>query len=405
MRFVVYAALFILLASPAIAAPGDQVTMNDNSAKPAVIHLGKQIRTSKSQLQTIDSLRLTEAATGLGQISAMALAGDGTLYAAEEKRGRLWQLTDRNQDGVFEHRRPLPHSFSGPSAIAVMDETIYVADRSALWVIEPLAPKRQLASLAQSQSTDGKYFLTAQDGRLILGLNTIGGQTRLIDVDVHTGTARLMRSYDGKITALAGRGVNALWLGLGSKLGASNTSISTETGRGTTLTGLQLPAHSGSIKNWPQTLDNHIIAAQAGAGAMRLLAIPTEFGQPAEEAFILVDGFIVQSGRNAWGQPGPMVMDKRGLFFLDSWNGTVWHLWGQPPLKKDIVKIIEPVEKPAEPNLASIEKPEPKPLLKGSGIGSASTIERASSLKTGSVLKKNFDDKKQKDHEAKKAAK
>jgi len=402
MRFGLYTALFMLLSSSTLAAPGDNVKLNDTSAKPSSVYLGKQIRTSNSHLETIDSLQLFEAAKGLGQISSIALSEDGTLYASEENRGRIWQLTDRNQDGIFEHRRALPHSFTKPSAIAVLDETIFVADQFALWIIEPLKPKWQLASLAQSRSIDEDYFLTVQDDRLILGLNSVGGQARLLDVNTRTGEAQLISSNEGQMTALAGRGAQSLWLGLGSKLSPANVRLFTDTDRSTTLTGLQLPAHSGAIKNWPQALNNHIIASQAGPGAMRLLAIPTEFGQPANEAFVLVDGFVVRSGRNAWGQPGPMVMDKRGLFFLDSWNGTIWHLSGRPRAKPEIVKIVEPVKEQAEPNMATAKQSDQKPLLKGSGIGAASTIESASTITVGSILKKDFEDKKEAERLAKK---
>lgn len=396
MRFVFYIALTLAASGHALAAPGDRVTLNDSAAVSPVRHLGKQIRTANSHLQTIDSLQLSEAATGLGQVSAIALDKNGTLFAAEENRGRIWRLTDRNQDGIFEHRRPLPHNFTKPSAVAVMGETLYVADKSAIWVIEPLKPKRQLASLTQSRSTDGNYFLTVQDKRLILGLN-VEGQARLIDVDTRTGAAQLLTSHNGTLTALASRRAGTLWLGLGSKLMASGASTFTETGTGTQITGLQLPAHSGSVRNWPSSLDNHIIAAQAGAGAMRLLAIPTEFGQPADEAFVLVDGFTVRSGRNAWGQPADIVMDRRGLFFLDSRNGTIWHLSGRPPAKTDIIKIVKPEPETADPVLAVTETPEKTPLLKGSGIGSASTLDSASTITVGSVLKKNHDDEKEKE--------
>ena len=405
MRFALSLCLALACTAPSVAAPGDSVKLNDMTARRAPMPLGKQLRTSSSGLQTIDGMALTEAAKGLGQVSAIALAQDGTLYAAEGKRGRIWQLTDRNQDGTFEHRRPLPQSFDHPSAIAVIGETLYVADRAALWAIKPLAPKQQLASLANAQSADQKYLLTAQDGQLILGLNTSGHQARLINVNIETGQAQLISSDTGTLTAIAGRGVQTLRLGLQSKISRPNTPSRTETGTGTTLTGLLLPAYSGTVKNWPGRLDNHIIAAQAGPGAMRLLAIPTEFGQTADQAFVLVDGFMTRSGRNAWGRPGAMVMDQRGLFFLDKWNGSIWHLSGRKsPITKTIVPLKSKNERP-EKIAKSEETPKASPLLQGSGITTASQIGTASTITVGSVLKKDYEDKKRKIREEKKREK
>ncbi len=403
MRFALSLCLALAFAAPAMAAPGDNVKLNDKTARRAPMPLGKQLRTSNSRLQTIDGMALTEAAKGLGQVSAITLAQDGTLYAAEGKRGRIWQLTDRNQDGAFEHRRPLSQSFDHPSAIAVIGETLYVADRAALWAVKPLAPKQQLASLANSQSADQKYFLTAQDGQLILGLNTSDHQARLMTVNIETGQAQLISSETGTLTAIAGRGAQTLRLGLKSKISRPNTPGLTETGTGTTLTGLLLPAYSGTVKNWPERLDNHIIAAQTGPNAMRLLAIPTEFGQIADQAFVLVDGFMTRSGRNAWGQPGAMVMDKRGLFFLDQWNGSIWHLSGQPANSPPALLQAKLPSKAVEDVATAEEPPKPLLLLQGSGIGSASTIETASSLKVGSILKKDYEDKKQKERDEKAA--
>ena len=403
MRFALSLCLALAFTAPSVAAPGDSVKLNDKTARRAPMPLGKQLRTSNSRLQTIDGMALTEAAKGLGQVSAITLAQDGTLYAVESKRGRIWQLTDRNQDGTFEHRRPLPQNFDHPSAIAVIGETIYIADRAALWAIKPLTPKQRLASLANSQSADQKHFLTAQDGQLILGLNTSGHQARLMTVNIETGRAQLISSDTGTLTAIAGRGAQTLRLAMGSKISRPNTPGLTETGTGTTLTSLLLPAYSGTVKNWPRRLDNHIIAAQAGPGAMRLLAIPTEFGQIADQSFVLVDGFMARSGRNAWGQPGAMVMDKRGLFFLDQWNGSIWHLSGQPVSSPPAPLQDKLPSKAVEGVAAAEEPPKPLLLLQGSGIGSVSTIETASTLKVGSILKKDYEDKKQKERDEKAA--
>lgn len=126
---------------------------------------------------------------------------------------------------------------------------------------------------------------------------------------------------------------------------------------------------------------------------MRLIVVPTEFGQPAGEPRVLVDGFLSRSGRTAWGEPGAIVMDKRGLFFADKHNGTIWRLYGAPKdTPKPEAKIIVVEDLPETVATPPIRPP----LLIGSGIkgsqlGEASLLESASNLKTGSTIVEDYD--------------
>jgi len=136
-----------------------------------------------------------------------------------------------------------------------------------------------------------------------------------------------------------------------------------------------------------------VIAAQSGPKAMQLIAVPTEFGQPSGPPRILVDGFLSSTGRSAWGKPGAMVMDKRGLFFADRYNGTVWRLSAKPSVKEtpkpEIKKVTQEIDKPTL-NPAKLP-PSQRPLLIGSGIkgsqiSDASLLGPASQLETGSTI-------------------
>ena len=83
-----------------------------------------------------------------------------------------------------------------------------------------------------------------------------------------------------------------------------------------------------------------------------------------------------------------MIMDKRGLFFADKYNGTIWRLFpkGKPtPVTAETTKVVEDIPE------TRVATPTKSPLLIGSGITgsqieSLSQIESASQLETGSTL-------------------
>jgi len=133
-----------------------------------------------------------------------------------------------------------------------------------------------------------------------------------------------------------------------------------------------------------------IIATQTGPSAMQLIAIPTEFGH------ILVEGFRTRTGRSAWGKPGPLIMDSRGLFFADSHNGTLYKLTLKPAPQPKITIVDTdslPQEIRAKPDLT------PKTIaiestIQGTQIDTKSTITAPSSIIYGSQLIKDYDAKK-----------
>jgi hypothetical protein len=130
---------------------------------------------------------------------------------------------------------------------------------------------------------------------------------------------------------------------------------------------------------------------------MRLIAIPTEFGQVSGAPRVLADGFLTRSGHSAWGEPGAMLMDKRGLFFADKENGTVWRLSPTPPPQPKIT-IVDTASLPAlistEPNLANKGALNIESSIKGTQIDATSTIIKPSSIEYGSKLIKDYDEKK-----------
>lgn len=398
MRFVLNLGLVALLSTPALAAPWDIVplakTQNKTSTpiRPVQIQRGG----SSNNLQTIKELNLNIAATGLGQISAVALGEDGTLYTADARTGRLWALTDQGQDGKIDMRRPLPHTFEAPTGLAVIGNSLYVADHKAVWVIKDGNPPRELASLRHANSTSGPHILIPNpDGTsLTLGLTTQSHNHRILDIDALSGRASLIHEGSGRLQALAQQLGSEIWTASGTNIKALSTEgLGFKTGQ--SITSIALPGQFKKPRHWPERLKGHIIAAQSGVGAMRLITIPTEFGTPSGTARILVDGFLVQSGRSAWGEPGAIVIDARGLFFADIENGNLWHLSSAPKMQPKIT-IVDTDSLPAnirpEPSLASKGALKIESSITGTQIDTKSSIIKPSSIEYGSKLIKDYNE-------------
>ena len=414
MRFVPTALLAIgmalITAQSGAAKPWAPVPLNPAKSKaaPYDVKVAKGAARADS-LATLSALELTPFAKSLGEISALALGEAGTLYAADKESGRIWELKDRGADGTLDQRRPLPARFDGLTGLAVIGETLYIADRQAIWALEGgAAAPRQIAGLSHVQSS-GNHPLLADGENLLLAVST-DTDAKLISVNRETGFASLMHELSAPIYSLSKREGSEVWAGTDSGLiKASADGEPLQFGQSARIEGLLLPGQYGVPDDWPASLKGHILAAQTGAGAMRLLAIPTEFGQPQGPARVLVDGFLSGSQRSAWGAPGAMLSDARGLFFADPHNGTLWRLAPKPkaPIKITIVDTKDlglPETKPPAPPSSQSS------LLKGSGIvgsrlGAASQLGTASQLTVGSTIIEAYDKAKAQEEEEKAAAK
>lgn len=403
MRFVLTLTFLATLSSNSFAAPWDVVPLKDartSISQTAERPVQMQRGGSANTLHTINGLELNIAATGLGNISAMALGKDGTLYAADRKSGRIWSLPDRRQNGKIDLRRPLPFTFNAPSGLAIIEGIIYVADRNAVWTIEPGQAPRQLASLARANSTGEAHILLVNpdNKKLTLGLTTAKQKFQLLSLNKDTGEARLIAGdIDGKLHSLAQRKGSEIWVSSGATLGPLGSSP-LNFRRGQSIASIVLPGQYETPQNWPVKLKDHIIATQLGPDAMQLIAIPSEFGQASGTPRILVKGFLTTTGRVAWGQPGPIIMDKRGLFFADAHNGTLWRLSPKPAPQAKIM-IVDTANLPPNPNAEPKLTAQDKALtisssIKGTQIDAKSTIIQPSSIIYGSKLIKDYDEKK-----------
>jgi len=400
MRFVLSLGLVALLGSSASAAPWDVVSLADtrNQHKITARHVQIQRGGSSDNLQSIEGINLSIAATGLGHISAMALGEDGTLFTADARSGRLWALSDRGQDGKIDMRRPLPFTFKVPTGLAIIGSTLYVADQTAIWIIEPGKPSRVLASLTSANSSNAPHILLADPNgvTLTLGLTTKAQGHRILQIDAQTGQASLINEGQNQLHALARRAGSKIWTASGSQLSALDAAgLDFQTGQ--SITAIALPGQYETPNNWLSNLQDHVIASQIGPGAMRLITIPTEFGQVSGAPRVLVEGFLTQSGRSAWGKPGAMLMDERGLFFADEENGTLWRL-SPAQLPQPKITIVDTASLPASPNaepdFATKGALKIESSIKGVQVDASSTIIKPSSIEYGSKLIKDYDQKK-----------
>ena len=405
MRFVLCVSLIALLSIESLAAPWDTVPLASESTKTSLIRdIRLQRGGTPDSLQTIENLTITTTATGLGEISALTIQDNGTLLAADKKSGRIWSLPDRNKDGKIDLRRTLHHTFDTPTGLAAFKDRIYVADKNAVWVIESQSAPRQMASLKNSGSTGGPHPLTinADGTTLTLGLTTRDRGFKVLALDTTSGQATLSGEGNyGQLNSLAMRS-NDLWVGAGETLGPIGEDV-TSLARGQYISSLLLPGQTEKPSNWPAQLKDMIIATQTGPSAMQLIAIPTEFGRISAAPHILVEGFRTRTGRSAWGKPGPLIMDARGLFFADSHNGTLYKLTPKPAPQPKITIVDTdslPQEIRAKPDLT------PKTIaiestIQGTQIDTKSTITAPSSIIYGSQLIKDYDAKKAAEEAAK----
>ncbi len=365
----------------------------------------QRVRGGTEKPIALNSLSAERFASQLGDISAATLGDRGVIYTADEARGRIYRITDRDLDGNIDSSRLLVTDMDRPSGLAVIDGVLFIADARAVWRMptgggEPVI----LASLANASAAMSPRPLQAQrDGRaLILGLTDEDKQGgRIISVDPQTGAANLMSQGNAPVTALALSGDKDIWIGIGDKLIAVRSGIyHYEDGyplsSGAEVTGLILPGQFADAPASMTPWQHHVLAAQGGINrpsdsvlkGFNVLATPTNLGSPIEGTQVFLNGFASENMRTAWGQPGVMMMDSRGLFVADRWSGSLW-------LVKDAPQDSEQIETPETPTAHVstdnvVEKSELAP--KGSGIAAGSTLSEASQLRVGSTIIKAAED-------------
>lgn len=406
MRFVFLLSLMGLLAEPVWAQPGQTYSLEETVTprSPIVSHakITRQVRSSQNAPQTIAGFQISRTASNLGEISAMALAKDGTIFTADETKGRITRLSDRGQDGQIDTTRVIASGLTAPSGIAVIDNWVYIADATAIWRVDQNGGAPELFVSLQNtgaMTSPRPLLVNILGNQLMLGLSSKDGNAKIVTIDLDTKRADLMTVGPGRITALAGLPKGPFWAGMSGALVPimDGQPLNIDTGQnleqGTEIGGLILPGQFDNPAGWPDEARDDIIATQSGtdnmsarsSGGFNVISIPTHFGQPSSEIQILIDGFLTRTRRSAWGQPGAMVMDARGLFIADRWSGNVWRLSKARP------KPVIVVEPEPEAIVANTETEDEDEAIRGSGIGAGSQIDTASKLDVGSIMAKEYE--------------
>lgn len=380
--------------------------VSDNISGKARLHI--RSRSGSETVQVPAGFQSAVFASQLGSISATTMDESGALYIADQKLGRIVKLADRARDGKLDATRIVLRGLDRPSGIAVIGDYIFIADAEAIWKA-PLSggAMKKLASLANAEAAPfPRPLLSVMSGQfLYLGLTSTGSPAagRVISIDTETGQAGLVASGEGSVTAFGRSGASTVWVGAGNKLapiiqGGFDVSKGTDIEATNSITGMVLPGQFTDQHEAFAPFQDHILVSQGGTlqwgrsdmEGLNILAVPSRFGLPAEGRSIFAKGFAARSGRSAWGEPGAMLMDKRGLFVADALSGTIWLVSAAPPER---VKPVDEGEEAATSEEKLVAEDGPKNANpQGSLILKGSQIERGSMIEIGSTIIEKADE-------------
>lgn len=336
-------------------------------------------------------LQASVFAKGFGEIQSMALGQNGALYLLDSRSGRITEIIDRNRDARPDITRKLPFQFNRPRTLIAKGDTLYVADRDAVWVVANREQK-QLASLTNIdiQREFLPMTLSPDEQSLYLAVTDKSDQSRIVQINLETGQAAMVASGKGPVKAIAQAKGSPLWVAISNRLvpvsdGEFAENLSQTFEQAESIGALYLP--STDIQNtqglgylagqFLVTQDQNQQSRRGEKATRNVVAIASTFGQPDGTPVPIVEGFMANYGRAAWGRPGSMVWDSRGLFLVDKQNGLIWRIsqiepkitFSDRPVS-DAIKLYEDDD---------IKKPQAE---WGSSISQGSSILSGSSLTT-----------------------
>ncbi|GHB03694.1 hypothetical protein GCM10009069_27940 [Algimonas arctica] len=325
-----------------------------------------------------DDFEATVFARRLGHVSAVARHADGTLYSADQESGRIFRIQDRGMDGVADITQPLPHRFDRPTGLAVLGDILFVADRGGLWRMQPGGGTPALiAPFVNSGSTGIAHpIIVTSPNSLLLGLSRTDGSARLLTIDTRNGSAAQHAETRGQIigfaTASDTKDFPAPWILLrrdDAVLFGSSLDSARDIG-----------------------VEARAVWIDAATGQARIALPDGVYATIATFTGLKDKGVPILTGFGGDARPGAMVSDERGLFVADQAGGRLWRVSPKPAPKPTIVTpdldatatdletvtggVFDPVQDRSS-------RPE---LMRGSGIGSASTIGPASTMSPASSL-------------------
>lgn len=419
MRFVLITLCCAASGGRALAAPGHVFEINPNTKDirtQAVKRTIQKQNRGQAKLSVMPGLSIETIAHNLGEVIDLTRAPSGDLFALDKHKARIWHLPDRGRDGRLDGRIALPFTFDRPSGlVAAKDDTLFVVDAQAIWHIDlATQTKTEFVNLTRAHiqpDTRTPLAVHPVTGVIYIGVNHDAQTSQLITIDPSTRRATQAYTSQGHLTAITITERGEVFAAIGDQLvkPGSGTIDSLETG--TEIGALILPDED-TPENWPTLLKDHIIAVQTSpylmpegtSGGLNLVALSTRLGRPDGQFRIIADGFLTARGTNAWGRPGAAIMDKRGLFFVDMWQGTLWRLFPAPrPAPKTQREITSRVDTTPQ-NPAPLRSNTEASTLGSQMIGSqitGSSLTRGSQLDVGSIQVKDFDARKAAEEKAK----
>ncbi len=347
--------------------------------------------------QTAPHLQVSAFSSGLGQISGLALGEDGAVFVLDSKSGRVLVLSDKERDGSVDLTRILANGLNNPVSMTRWAGELLVVDQDAIWRINiNTRAKSKLASLQNSDALPSlrPIIISPNGDEVILGLNQSDGSGKLIAIDRESGMARILVNADEPIRALSQVKGGPIWIGLTNTLvpfadGKVNMDASYQLAENHFVEGIYLPTSTDMTATSLSNLAGKFLVVTGQENQTRrdevsgrnVIALDSSFGIPGGKPSAVVDGFITNHGRAAWGKPKALVWDERGLLLADAQNGVIWRI----SKREKLVKISKPEESEVAKFYADDDVKKPKTKW-------GSSIDTGSSLVSGSHIAKNWED-------------
>lgn len=401
MRFGLSIFIITSLSAPlAFAAPGQSLARDTTKTEITAQNFRPSPKGFGRTVETLPGLYAKTIATSLGDISAVAIDDDGTLYTADQDTGRIFALGDRGGDGRLDGRQLFASGFDKPSGLAYHNETLYIADSKALWAVNiDTRTRTQLASLSASGADATPRPLTMSKDQIIIGLsfsNAAIPYSRIVALAQTSGAASLVKQIDeAPLSTLAVQTSGQIWAGVGTQLvPVIAGELAFPIINGAPITGLTFGSKDSFPSDWPTALRGRIYLStgksKTARGGFSILTLTSEFGAPAASVEVFADGFYNTRNQSLWGQPGALLPTQHGLIMADRF-GTLWRIGlDDRPAKTPRRKISQPLpdlpmQQPSRPRGETT--PMAGSQIRGSGI------TKGSNIAVGSQLIKDFEDK------------
>ncbi len=395
MRLIFTILAIWLLSMTAWPDPGDSYELSADAPQGLIEPLVMRSRGSSESLQAPDEFQIHRFASRLGKIGAITAMDDGAVYVTDTKHGRVFEIVDRGRDGRADHQRVIMNQLDRPSDIVSFGENIFVADQKAVWRWnKETQSTNMLADLSNMSAGPNRALIHhPQSHSIWIAMNLAGGQSKIIAIDLASGRAKLIWELDGHISKFLANGPKDIWVSVDNQL-IKVEPHAVQTSKFPVEPGVQIAGMTSiNADNAPAGFAlwaDHVFVSQGGvaklskntSGGLNVIAVPTRFGHPVANMEVVVDGFLSANRRSAWGVPGPIMIDRRGLFISDPLQGSLW-LMSKSSVQPDIV-LSETVEPDTEiiPEVETAKKtiPSRPPPIRGSQIETASKIEIGSTI-------------------------